>query len=339
VANELPAVILLGGQGTRLRPLTWFRHKSLVPLLGEPFLAHVLRWLKSGGVGEARLALGSHDSSRQLAEAFPEGEHEGVLVRHFFEEEPLDSAGGVRNASRDLRGRLLVINGDIYTDLDLQAMIAAHESQAAAASIALLPVENTWDYGVVQVDADSRVVSFVEKPPRGEEKSNLINAGVWLFEREALDLVPPGRASVERFLFPTLVERGFLVYGHRFEGEWVDIGSPDRYRELELRLVAARENGLRLGDGSSVSPAAAFAGANSLGSRCVVQAGARVKDSVLWDGVVVEQDAAVEGSVLAKGVVVRSGARVERSVLGDGVIVGAGEKLGPGAVVEPFGFD
>ena len=331
----MQALVLAGGQGTRLRPLTYTTPKPVMPLAGRPFLTFMLDWLRGHGVTEAILSCGFmsegvHDVLGDI--------YEGMRLRYVIEAEPLGTAGPVRLAFDEglLAERLLVLNGDVLTDMDLTAELAQHESTRARATLALIAVEDTAGYGVVPTDAEGRVEAFLEKSV-GPAPTNRVNAGAYVVERDVIETaVPPGRAvSFEREVFPALVGEG--LYGWAGAGYWIDIGTPERYLESTYDLLSGRlesnlpprdETGSLIGEGCLT--AGAHIGPQSvLGSHCSVGSDSTVERSVLHDRVIVGADCLVRGSVLAERVRVGEGARVE-----PGALVGAGTRVGDGAVVE-----
>lgn len=329
----MDAIILVGGQGSRLRPLTLTRHKSLIPVANRPALDHLLDWLAGHGVERAVLAMGQRQDD--LVEAYPEGAWGSLEIAHVVERERLESGGAIRNAVRsaEVEGRFIVLNGDVYVDFDLGSALSAHNEAGARLTLALCQVANPSAFGVAVVDGNRRITGFVEKPPPGTAPSDLVNAGVWVFEPDLVGEIPAGAVRVEETLFPSLVGRGENVLGYRFEGLWADLGTPGRYLELSRALVEragapllARD--VVVGEGARVEGTAAGAG-------CGVEAGARVTGSVLWEDVRVEADAQVSDSVLADGVTIGAGAVVRGAVLGRGASLAAGARLRPGEIVEP----
>jgi mannose-1-phosphate guanylyltransferase len=329
------ALVLAGGEGTRLRPLTLTTPKPVLPLAGRPFLAFMLDWIRGHGVSEAILSCGflSDAVHSVLGDVYG-----GMRLRYVVEDEPLGTGGPVRLALDEdlLEERLLVLNGDVLTDLDLAAEIAQHERTGARCTLALTPVEDTAGYGVVPTDAEGRVVRFLEKTAEAPP-TNRINAGAYVLEREVVErLVPPGRAvSFEREVFPELVGEG--LYGWQAEGYWIDIGTPERYLEATYDLLAGRvgstlpprdETGSLIGEGCLTS--GAHIGPQAvLGAHCSVGSDSTVERSVLHERVRVGADCRVRDAVLAHGVQVGDGARIE-----PGALVGAGARIAPGAVVE-----
>ena len=329
----MDAIILVGGQGARLRPLTLTRHKSLIPVANRPALDHLLDWLGGHGVERAVLAMGQRQDD--LVEAYPEGERGGLAIAHVVERERLESGGAIRNAVRaaEVEGRFLVLNGDVYVDFDLGAALGAHEQAGARLTLALCQVANPSAFGVAVVDGASRITGFVEKPPPGTAPSDLVNAGVWVFEPDLVQEIPPGAVRVEETLFPSLVGRGENVLGHHFEGLWADLGTPGRYLELSRALV--KRSGAPLLAGGAVVAEDASVEGTALAADSVIGPGASVTGSVLWEDVRVEARAQVRDSVLADGVTIGAGAVVRGAVLGRGASVAAGARLRPGEIVEP----
>jgi mannose-1-phosphate guanylyltransferase len=335
------ALVLAGGEGTRLRPLTYTTPKPVMPLAGRPFLSFMLDWLRGHGVDEVILSCGfmSDGVKRVLGDIY-----DGMRLRYVIEEEPLGTAGPVRLAlDQDvLDERLLILNGDVLSDIDLTAELAAHKRTGARATLALHPVEDTSSYGVVPISDDGQVEAFIEKadaPP-----TNLVNAGAYVLERDVVEeLIPAGRAvSFEREVFPALVGKG--LYGQVAAGYWVDIGTPDRYLEATWDLLAGRPASqlpARDETGSLIYENCLLSGAHIgpqsvLGRHCSVGTDARVERSVLHDRVHVGSDAAIIEAVLAERVRVGERARVEPgAVLGAGAVIGEDAVIGAGAKIDP----
>jgi mannose-1-phosphate guanylyltransferase len=317
------AVVLVGGEGTRLRPLTETIPKPALTLVDRPFLAYMVEWLAAHGVIEAVLACGFLPEA--LRAALGDGERQGIRLRYVTEPERRGTAGAIRFAADvlgdDLGERFLALNGDVLTDLDLTALMRAHRRREARASIALHPVEDSSPYGLVEVDGAGRVLDFAEKT--GERAPGEINAGAYLLERSVLDLIPPDReVSIEREVFPRLVGDGLC--GLRLDGYWRDIGTPASYLQatwdvLEGRVatrVRATAPGLLVAAGADVAQGSTVGPRAVVSSGCRVAAGAAVRDSVLLEGCTVEEGARVSGSVLAPGVTVEAGAELSGAVVG-----------------------
>jgi mannose-1-phosphate guanylyltransferase len=335
------ALVLAGGEGTRLRPLTLTLPKPVMPLAGRPFLTFMLDWLHRHGVDDVLLSCGyrSHDVERVLGDS-----HRGMRLRYVIEDEPLGTAGPLRLAADSgvLAERVLVLNGDTLTDIDLTAEIAQHEATGAAATLALVPVEDTSSYGVVPTHEDGSVEAFLEKQP-GPAPTNRINAGAYVLERSVVDMVPPGRAvSIEREVFPELVGKG--LYGFLSDGYWIDIGTPERYLEATYDLLSGRvESELPPRDETAsliyegcITSGARIGPLSVLGRHCSVGDHSVVERSVLHDSVRVGHECEIVESVLAEGVRVEDGARVgPDAIVGGGAVVGAGAVVGPGTRVAP----
>jgi mannose-1-phosphate guanylyltransferase len=339
----MQALVLVGGEGTRLRPLTLTRPKPALTLVDRPLIRFMVDWLARHGVDEVVMACGfrAEDLRSTLGDEVP-GE---ARIHYVEEEEPLGTAGPVRLAAdRGLLGeRFMVLNGDLLTDLDLTALQATHTEHDAVATLALYPVDDPSAYGLVRRGADDEVIDFVEKPDPDQINTDEVSAGAYMLERAVLDLIPPGRAvSIEREVFPRLVGDG--LFGQRLDGYWMDIGTPERYLQaswdiLEGRVqsdVATREDGVLVEPDASVADGAAVGPRAVVGPRCEIAEGATVSESVLLDGCRVDPGAEVRGSILAPAVRVGEGAQVGRgSVIGEGARIAPRAVLGDDARVAP----
>ncbi len=357
--------MLVGGVGTRLRPLTLTVPKQVLPIVEIPMIERVLAYLESHGVDEAILSLGYlHGAFEAL---FPGSRAGGVRLVYAVEPEPLDTAGAVGFAARlaGIDERFLVVNGDILTDLDVTAMVEFHRRQGAEATIALAKVADPSSFGLVSIDDRGQVAAFVEKPAPGAEGPSLVNAGTYVLEPSVLDHIPEGRrVSIEREVFPVLAATG-SVYGFESPDYWTDTGTPLQYLQAHLDLVSghrpgppvagarAAGNGVWIvgdaevpaglqgpaviGAGARIAPGASVEG-SVIGAASSVQTGARIHDSVLLPGVTIGVGAVVSRSVLGRGAKVGDAARVEGvSVLGDGYVVDAGRRLDGARLPEGVG--
>jgi NDP-sugar pyrophosphorylase family protein len=344
------AMIVAGGAGTRLRPLTRSTPKPLLPFCGAPFLSGVIRRLAAVGVERVLLIVGPDPSPFEVLRA--DARAHGVEVEAVPEPEPLDTAGGVREALDRVSGAFLVLNGDILTDVDVAAALDAHERAGAAATLVLTRVEDTSTFGVV-VREGSRVQRFVEKPAPGTlPDHDTVNAGTYVLDPEALRQFPRGRLSFEREVFPRLLEQGAHVEGWVGSGVWADLGTPERFLEgHRLALDGAlrwpslddlpeREPGVRCAESARIAPDARVEGPALIGPGVVVEEGARVgphvvlgegshigpgavlRDSVLFDGVSLGARAFADG--LLAGHHARMG---DRSRADDGAVLGDGAKV------------
>lgn len=311
------AVVLVGGFGTRLRPLTLTTPKQLLPVDGVPMIERVLRHLASHGIDEAVLSLGYRADA--FVAQYSRDLCAGVRLSYAVEPTPLDTAGGVAFAARagGIDERFVVVNSDVLTDADLSALIAFHDARSAEGTVFLTPVDDPSQFGVVTTDDKGRVEAFVEKPPPGEAPSNLINGGYYVLEPSVIDRVPVDtKVNIERVTFPAMVADQSL-FALELEGYWIDVGTPERYLQANLD---------------------ASGGSSPVGPGCSVAADAVVESSVLLAGAVVESGAVVRRSMVGAGAVVGAGARLdEMTVLGDGVVVAAGATLVGVRVPDPDG--
>lgn len=323
------AIVLIGGYGTRLRPLTDTVPKSMLTVGNEPIITRLLRRLGRSGVGVATLALG-YLPDPYLA-AFPGDRCGEVTVRYAVEPEPLDTAGAIAFAAREvgISERFVALNGDVLTDADLSALVADHDAhRGTAATIGLTPVEDPSRFGVVDVDGTGLVRAFVEKPAPGTEPSHLINAGQYVLEPEVLDLVEPGRpTSIERAVFPALAADGRLR-AVSSSAYWIDAGTPEAYLRANLDLIdgsRGRETAVHhtavIAPGAEVCRSVVAAGAS-------IGPGAVIDGSVILDGAVIEEGCTVRGSVVGPSAKVKAGAH-----LSDLTVVGAAYEVESGAIL------
>lgn len=353
----MQALILVGGEGTRLRPLTSRLPKPVVPLVDRPFIVFMLDWLRRHGVDDVIMSCGFlADGVRQVL-----GDGSGVRLRYVEEPRPLGTAGALRFAAELLDERFLMLNGDVLTDIDLSAQLAQHERTGARGTLALYPVEDPSAYGLVRLEPDGSVREFLEKPSPEEIDTNLISAGAYVLERDVLDLIPPDQnVSIEREVFPRLIGEG--LYGFAASGYWLDIGTPARYLQgtydiLEGNVrtaVAERMGASYLAVADDVRPEGRIVPPAVVGRGCEVAPGAHVGSlAVLGEGVRVGEGAVIERAVVHDGAqigahavvrdsIVAAGARIgERThvtggaVLGEGVVVGADNALTAGARIFP----
>jgi mannose-1-phosphate guanylyltransferase len=301
------AVVLVGGFGTRLRPLTLTTPKNLLPFGQVPMVERVVGHLGAHGVTEAVLSLGYKPDT--FLEAYPDGTCAGVKLTYAVEDEPLDTAGAIRFAAgeADISERFVVVNGDVLTDLDVTRLIRFHDASGAEATIALHTVEDPSRYGVVVTDVAGQVEAFIEKPSKEEAPSTAINAGTYVFEPSVLGRIPVGwKVSVERETFPALVADGTL-YALAGNAYWLDAGTPETYLQANLDVL---EDGA-----SDVHPEA------------TVSSSAHVERSVVGARVTIDGDATLTEAVVLPGATVEGGARVHRSIVGPSATIRAGAEL------------
>ncbi len=342
LSSSIQAVVLVGGEGRRLRPLTDTRPKPMMPLVDRPFVAHQLDHLRRHGVVDVIFSCGYRPNA--LRDHFGDGRGHGVVLRYVVDPDPLGTAGAVRNASHLIHAdRILVVNGDILTDLDLTALMAQHDESGAEGTIALTPVEDPSAYGLVRLRGDRSVEEFVEKPSPDELRPGepcLINAGTYVLERRTLDRIPAGtKVSIERETFPLIVDDRRL-FGFPSDAYWRDIGTPASYLDANLDVLTgalstdAPAGPIYVGAGATIDPLAQVVGPVSAGAGCSVAACAVVERAVIGDRSRVERGAHVTGSVLGTDVRVGEGAILAGLVVvGDGAVIAAGQHIeGPATV-------
>ena len=312
----MQALVLVGGFGTRLRPLTLNTPKQMLPIVGKPMIEHVVEHLAAHGVTEVVLSLGFAPEAFQ--EAYPDGMCAGLPLHYAIEPEPLDTAGAVRFAALDagIDDTFLVLNGDVLTGLDVSALVERHQGFSAQATLHLTPVDDPSRYGVVPTDADGRVLGFVEKPAPGTAPTNWINAGTYVFEPTVLDHVAAGRrVSVEREVFPAMAQAGSL-FAWESNDYWVDTGTPETYLQAQLDFLDGQRGPAHCG----LDQTAVIKGTverSEIGPNCVVETGAVVRNSVLLAGAHIVAGATVEDAIIGWGSTVGEGATVRNlSVVG-----------------------
>ncbi|MEU4801886.1 NDP-sugar synthase [Actinosynnema sp. NPDC023587] len=344
------AVVLVGGKGTRLRPLTLSAPKPMLPTAGVPFLTHLLSRIRE--VGITHVVLGTSYKAEVFQEHFGDGSALGLELEYVVEEVPLDTAGAIRNVAHKLRERdVMVFNGDILSGVDLRGVLDTHRRSSADVTLHLVKVEDPRRFGCVPTDAEGRVTAFLEKtenPPTDQ-----INAGCYVFRREVVEAIPTGRpVSVERETFPGLLASGARLQGHIDTSYWLDLGTPAAFVRGSADLVRGVAPSAALpapvGDaivlaGATVDPGAVLTGGATIGAGCTVAAGAVVDGSVLFDGAVVGEGARVERSVVGVNALVQAGSVVSDAVIGDNAVIGArceligGARVWPGVVLPEAG--
>ena len=322
----MKAILLAGGKGTRLRPLTLHTPKPIVPIFDRPFLQYQIDLLRQvPEIDEVVLSL--NYQPRRIEEVFGDGSDLGVHLRYVVEPSPLGTGGAIKFAAGDTRGEpIVVFNGDVFTSVDLPSVLALHRQRRARATIVLTPVDNPRAYGLVETDADGNVRRFLEKPNEDQISCDTINAGIYVLEPDTLDRIPQDQVySIERGYFPSLVERGETFVAYIYRGYWIDIGTPEKYREAHRDIMDGRfpaapftskpgaaivSPDARVEDGAIVeAPCFIDAGAvvkkgarigpyTVLGRHCHVEEGANVEGAILWSNTWVDSHARL-GSVIA----------------------------------------
>ncbi len=334
--SDLQAVLLIGGFGTRLRPLTDRLPKSMVPVINRPAIEHTIAYLKQFGIRDIILTL--NYLPEIIRDSLGDGERYGVNLVYCMEEEPLGTAGAVKNTEAHLNGgTFVVLNGDVFSVLDIGGMLDHHRAHKAVATIALHQVEDPSAFGVVEMDESERVGAFIEKPKREEATSDWINAGTYLLETEVLRHAPVGEKYMfEDGLFPTLLRTGEPVYGYRDTGYWLDMGRPETYYQLNADLLTGRYTspavpagtGVRSAPNVTIPATASLTGDVVIGSGCRVGENAVITGpAVIGPGCRLDDGAHIKGSILWNNVGLGSDARVEHSIICSGVAVGQGEAV------------
>jgi len=356
----MKAVILIGGEATRLRPLTCNMSKAMVPVLNVPFLEHVIHHLGRHQIKDIILAQGH--LAQPIEGYLGDGSQFGVRLYYSIEDTPLGTAGAVKNAERYLDETFLVLNGDIFTDLDITAMIDFHREREAKATIAVTPVDDPTAYGLIETDAQGRITRFLEKPSWDEVTTNMINAGAYVLEPEVLAQIPPQmEVSIERETFQQFLAQGEPMYAYSSSAYWLDMGTPEKYLQLHRDLLSGKCRQYALAPGEEVlvgeqcdiHPTAQIKGPAVIGANCSI--GRQVKligPVVIGTGCTILEDSVIEGSIiwrnarlgprvhlknsiLADNCCLNSGSVGEDAVLGDNVTVVSGCKLEPGSKIQP----
>jgi mannose-1-phosphate guanylyltransferase len=334
----MQAIILAGGKGTRLRPLTVYTPKPIVPLANKPFIFYQIEILARAGITDIALSLNYQPN--KIEDLLGDGSELGVNIRFVTEPSPMGTGGAYKFAADPEKGAAIVLNGDIFTDLNISDIVSEHKKHKAAATIALKPVDDPSRYGLVETDEDGRVLRFLEKPGKGdisEESTNTINAGIYILEPEILGLIQENaNTSFEYDVFPKILDVGleFCSYGMG-ETYWRDIGNPQSYLDAHLDLIGGRLSGF--GEPDSSAPDVATTGTvdkvSVFGTGCVIKPGATVSNSVLGHGVVVEERAVVESSVVWSHTRLSSGCEIRNAFIGRGSHIGRNVIANTGTVV------
>jgi NDP-sugar pyrophosphorylase family protein len=340
----MKAILLAGGKGTRLRPLTIHTPKPIVPIFNRAFLHYQIDLLKRvPEIDEVILSL--NYQPRRIEEMFGDGTDLGIKIRYVVEPVPLGTAGAVKYAGDNLTESVVVFNGDVMTQLDLAAVIALHRERKARATIVLTPVENPSDYGLVETDADSNIKRFLEKPNAEEITTNRINAGIYVLEPDTFDRIPSEVPwSIERSYFPSLIERGETFVAYLYNGYWIDIGSPEKYTQVHRDIMDGRFQAPPFSDSSAartviapdarIEDGATIEGPVFIDEGVLVKAGAHVgPHTVLGRQTQVEEEAVVERAILWPNCRVGSHARVRDAILGRQCHVGRHVSLNSGAIL------
>jgi mannose-1-phosphate guanylyltransferase len=352
---RLQAVVLVGGEGTRLRPLTLETPKPMVPIMNVPFLERTLLRLKAAGIDEVILPAGYLPAA--ISSHFGDGSRLGLSIDYVIEETPLGTAGAIKNVAQYIKGPFFVLNGDVLTSLDLRKMLEIHQHKQGMGVLHLIRVDDPSAFGCVVRDESGKVSAFVEKPRREEAPTNEVNAGTYLLEPAILDLIPDGRmVSIERETFPLVVAGSRPLYAYTTDDYWIDLGNPEAYMRahrdvfegtMPLGIAQGTSGpgakdcqaagcfspvfigkGVRIASGASVGPYV------TLGDGCSIGVGASVRNSVLWDAVTVEEGAFIDGAIIASRARIGAHAVVKPgTVVGHDGVIRSGSELAENARV------
>ena len=353
----MQAIILVGGKGTRLRPLTCNIPKAVIPVLNRPFLEHLLRYLGKHGIQDIILAMGYLPTS--IRDCLGDGSQLDVHLTYIVEESPLGTAGAVKNMESLLQGAFVVLNGDILTEIDLTDMIGRHRKVMPRVTMALTPVEDPTMYGVVETSEQGLVTCFVEKPGWGQVATNMINAGIYILNPDILAEIPAATPYMfEQDVFPALLRRGDPILAYPSDAYWVDIGTTENYLKAHHDLLAkqhgheivvaggahidatARIKGpVLVGAGSWIGENAMIVGPAVLGSYCSIAHDVVIDGALLWDGVTVAEGACLHNCVIGSSVRVEAACDIaDGCVLGDYVVIQQGSRLPPDTRIWPDGY-
>jgi NDP-sugar pyrophosphorylase family protein len=340
----MKAILLAGGKGTRLRPLTIHTPKPIVPIFNRPFLHYQIDLLKQvPEIDEVILSL--NYQPRRIEELFGDGSGVGIKIRYVVEPVPLGTAGAIKYAGDQLTESVVVFNGDVLTEIDLAAVLRLHRERKARATIVLTPVDNPSAYGLVETDSDGNIKRFIEKPKAEEITTNNINAGIYILEPDTLDRIPDNVSwSIERSYFPSLVERSETFVGYIYNGYWIDIGTPQKYMQVHRDIMDGRYKAAPFtGNGSArsfIAPDARIEDGASVEGPCFVdegvllKAGARIGPySVICRQCQVEEEARIEGAIVWQNGRIGRDATITDAIIGRNCHIGRSSTIGAGTVL------
>ena len=332
----MKALILAGGSGTRLRPLTCTRTKQLLPLASSTLIGYMLDRLHDAGLSEVILATGP--GSDDLQNALGDGSNYGITLHYSIETQPLGTAGAIKHAEQHLRKdkSFLALNGDIVSDINYTQLIQFHEQQQATVTIALYRVEDPSRFGVVEIDSEMRIHKFVEKPNPQHVPSNLINAGCYVLKSTVLEHIPVNQeVSIEREVFPALCTSTKVV-GWEHHGIWVDTGTPESFLKAQLALVTETAQIPLIGAKAKIAPSAVIGKNVTIGKRATIGPNVRINDAVLFDDVIIGAGVTIEQSIIGQGAVIGKNMQLKKHVIvGDGAIIDSGANIPPGSLICP----
>lgn len=316
----MQAIILSGGFGTRLKPITYTRQKSLLPILNKPMVAHIIEKLPHG---VDRVVLAANYRSEQLEEYFRKNDF-GMDVIVSREDAPLGTAGAVKNASRHIDDTFFVLNSDIISSMDFKSLLDFHREKNGLGTISLWPVQNVSEFGVVALEDDGKITKFVEKPKKEDAPSNLINAGAYCLEQEVLDYIEKGKmVSMEKEIFPRIIADGKGFYGLQFEGYWMDVGRPSSYIEVHKLLMGKK--GVKMWQGEHCILSGRFIN-SCVGNKSIIGASDLV-DTIVYDEVTIGDGCRINNSIIGANCKIGADCVIENCVIGDREIIRAGTNM------------
>ena len=332
----MKGLILAGGKGTRLRPLTINTPKPVVPVANSPFLLYQIDLMRGAGISEIILSLSYQP--RKIEDLLKDGSDYEVWIRYAVEGTPLGTGGAFKNAEEHIDSSTVVLNGDVLTDIDLAAVVAHHRESRAVATIVLTPVENPSAYGLVETASDGAIQRFIEKPGPDEITCNTINAGIYVLEPSVLKYMPKGEPySFERGLFPTLLEHKEPVMSFLFDKYWIDIGTPQKYLEVHHDILSRKFVSPRVGksalDRATLPPGAVVDTKSIIDQDVTIREGVRIENSVIGKNCKIDAGVHITNSVIWSGNTIDADARIEGSLIGKGCYIGRSAKLRPGVVI------
>ena len=332
----MKGLILAGGKGTRLRPLTINTPKPVVPVANSPFLLYQIDLMRSAGIDEIILSLSYQP--RKIEDLLKDGSDYGVWIRYAVEGTPLGTGGAFKNAEEHISDSTIVFNGDVLTDIDLAAVVAHHRATRAVATIVLTPVENPSAYGLVETNPEGWIQRFIEKPGPDEITCNTINAGIYVLEPSVLKYMPKGEPySFERGLFPTLLEQKEPVTAFVLDKYWIDIGTPQKYLEVHHDILSGKFASPRVAKSAlhreSLPAGAAVDEKSIIGSDVTIRDGVRIENSVIGNNCKIDEGVHIVDSVIWSGNTIDAEARISASLIGKGCYIGRSAKLRPGVVL------
>lgn len=334
----MQALILAGGKGTRLRPLTVYTPKPIVPVVNRPLLLYQIEILKRAGITDITLSLSYQPD--KIEHLIGDGSEHGVKIRYVTEPSPMGTAGAYRYAAGTSMETVMVFNGDIITDLDVELLIEFHRSNNAAATLALVPVEDPSRYGLVPVDTAGKITAFLEKPTgedRSRPKANTVNAGVYVLGPQILDMIPKDtNRSFEYDVFPQILVRNLPFFGYVMEDEyWRDIGTPESYLGAHHDFLSGKIRGFELPeqDRSEVATRADVDKTSVIAEGCVIKSGAKITNSVIGPAVHVEEKAVIRNSVIWPHTRVGTAVEITDAIVGRSCHIGRNAAVGPGSVL------